>query len=60
VPAPTSDLAAFVHRQGAVVLAGDVAVGDATMTLWDSTLAGWKRLAWRIAKRHLTPQEWRQ
>jgi hypothetical protein len=30
------------------------------MTLWDITLAGWKRLAWRIGKRHLTPQEWRQ
>jgi hypothetical protein len=60
VPAPTGDLAVFVDRQGALVGAGDVTVGDATMKLWGITLAGWKRLAWRIANRHLTQQEWRQ
>jgi hypothetical protein len=60
VPVPTGDLAVFVDRQGALVGAGDVTVGEATMNLWDSTLAGWTRLAWRIAKRILTQQEWRQ
>jgi hypothetical protein len=60
VPAPTGDLAAFVERQGALVVAGGVTVGEATVKLWDITRAGWKRLACRIANRNLTQQEWRQ
>ncbi len=36
------------------------ASADATVKLWDMSLAGWKRLACRIANRNLTRQEWRQ
>jgi WD40 repeat protein len=36
------------------------ASADHTVKLWDMSLAGWKRLACRIANRNLTRQEWTQ